>query len=153
MAKEYDDAESLAIITAGQHPSVDEAYEIRESLEGMTTYIPDEEAEKDTWAFPAWDGNGHEYKLDERVQYGGLLYKVVQAHVSQPNWTPDTTPALFARVSDPGEEWPEWIQPTGAQDAYALGDKVSHNDKHWISNANANVWEPGVYGWDEATEE
>ena len=152
MEKEYDDAEALAIITAGQHPSIDEAQEIRESLEGMTVYIPDEDAEKDTWAFPAWDGNGHVYTVGDRVQYMSLLYKVVQSHTSQPSWTPDTTPALFARISDPTEEWPEWIQPTGAQDAYALGDKVSHNEKHWVSNTNANTWEPGVYGWDEHTE-
>ena len=41
-------------------------------------------------------------------------------------------------------------QPTGAQDAYAKGAKVSHNGKHWVSTADNNVWEPGVYGWDEA---
>jgi len=50
------------------------------------------------------------------------------------------------------EEWPEWIQPTGAHDAYNIGDKVSHNSKHWINTINANVYEPGVYGWDEVTE-
>lgn len=38
----------------------------------------------------------------------------------------------------------------GAQSAYAMGAKVSHNGKHWISTADANVWEPGVYGWEEA---
>jgi hypothetical protein len=27
---------------------------------------------------------------------------------------------------------------------------VSHNDKHWISDVDANIWEPGVYGWSEA---
>jgi hypothetical protein len=29
------------------------------------------------------------------------------------------------------------------------GDKVSHNDKHWESQVDNNVWEPGVYGWVE----
>ena len=53
------------------------------------------------------------------------------------------------KAGDPAEEWPEWSQPIGAHDAYAAGDKVSHNSKHWVSNVNANVWEPGVYGWDE----
>lgn len=55
-------------------------------------------------------------------------------------------PALWVRTST--EEWPEWIQPIGAADAYKIGDKVSHNGAHWISNINGNVWEPGVYGWD-----
>ena len=45
------------------------------------------------------------------------------------------------------QEWPVWSQPTGAHDAYSAGDRVSHNGKHWTSNADGNVWEPGVYGW------
>ena len=49
-------------------------------------------------------------------------------------------------------EWPEWIQPVGAQDAYNTGAQVSHNNLHWISIADNNVWEPGVYGWNEVTE-
>lgn len=36
-----------------------------------------------------------------------------------------------------------------AHDAYAQGDKVSHNGKHWTSKVDNNVWEPGVYGWTE----
>lgn len=42
-----------------------------------------------------------------------------------------------------------WIQPTGATDAYPAGAKVSHNSKHWISDVDNNVWEPGVFGWSE----
>jgi len=41
------------------------------------------------------------------------------------------------------------VQPIGAQDAYPLGAKVSHDGKHWVSAAANNVWEPGVYGWEE----
>lgn len=77
------------------------------------------------------------------------LYRCVQAHTSQADWTPPATPALWAATSDPGEEWPAWSAPIGAHDAYALGDKVSHDGQHWISTVNANVWEPGVYGWQE----
>lgn len=29
----------------------------------------------------------------------------------------------------------------------ARGDKVTHNGGHWISDADSNIWEPGVYGW------
>jgi hypothetical protein len=43
---------------------------------------------------------------------------------------------------------PEWVQPTGAHDAYHLGDRVAHHDTGWASNIEANTWEPGVYGWD-----
>ena len=63
----------------------------------------------------------------------------------------DTAVSLWVSVSDPAEEWPAWSQPVGAQDAYAVGDKVSHNGKHWASTADANVWEPGVYGWNEVS--
>ena len=48
------------------------------------------------------------------------------------------------------DEWPVWVQPIGASDAYNKGDKVSHNEKNWISDVDANVWEPGVYGWTES---
>lgn len=93
---------------------------------------------------------GQYYEAGLRLQYNGKLYRVVQAHTSQADWTPGIVPALYTEVSNPGEEWPEWRQPTGAQDAYNQGDKVSHNEKHWICNVDGNVWEPGVYGWDEA---
>ena len=59
--------------------------------------------------------------------------------------TPDATPALWVVVTV--EEWPEWVQPTGAQDAYAKDAKVTHNEERWISDVDSNVWEPGVYGW------
>ena len=77
------------------------------------------------------------------------LYKCVQAHTSQADWTPDVTPALWSTASDPAIEFPEWSQPLGGHDAYNAGDKVSHNGKHWESNVDGNVWEPGVYGWTE----
>lgn len=99
-------------------------------------------------AFPKWKVD-YEYKTDDRLRYNNVLYKVLQNHTSQSTWTPDVTPSLYVRVDNPHEEWPEWIQPLGSTDAYPLGAKVSHNEKHWVSNVNANIWEPGVYGWDE----
>lgn len=96
--------------------------------------------------YPAWRTDTA-YTVDERISHEGLLYRCVQAHTSQDNWTPDVTPALWTRVSV--EEWPEWVQPTGAQDAYQTGDKVAHNGKHWVSAVDNNTWEPGVYGWTE----
>lgn len=63
---------------------------------------------------------------------------------------PSATPALWTAVSL--DEYPAWVQPIGAQDAYQTGDKVSHNGKRWTSNVDNNTWEPGVYGWTEVTE-
>ena len=83
----------------------------------------------------------------------GNLYKCVQAHRSQAGWEPENTPALWNKIGDPAEEYPAWSQPLGAHDAYPLGAKVSHNGKKWVSDVASNVWEPGVYGWSEYTED
>ena len=113
------------------------------------SYLDDTQAESVTVLFENW-AVGVAYSVGDRRQYKGLLYRCVQAHISQSDWTPDITPALWVRTST--EEWPEWIQPTGAHDAYNKGDKVSHNAKHWISDIDANVYEPGVACWTEVTE-
>ena len=112
----------------------------------MRDAATDETALEAVDIYPAWRTDTA-YTVDERISYEGLLYRCVQAHTSQDGWTPDLTPALWARVSV--EEWPEWVQPTGAQDAYMAGDKVSHNSRHWVSAVDNNTWEPGVYGWTE----
>lgn len=78
----------------------------------------------------------------DRYQYDGKLYKVVQPHTPQEGWEPDITPALWTEVSL--EEWPEWRQPAGAQDAYKIGDKVSYNGKRYISKIDGNTTEPGT---------
>jgi hypothetical protein len=127
------------------------AYKLRKAIEQATISLPDDTAVDVPELFPAWKPD-HTYSSGERVQDEGLLYRCVQPHTSQADWKPGITPALWALVDNPAEEWPEWRQPTGAQDAYASGAKVSHNSKHWVSTADNNVWEPGVYGWDEVAE-
>ena len=120
--------------------SIDKAYELRHFIEKASISLNDEDALESIELFPKWKSSTS-YAKDDRVRYLGILYKCVQAHTSQDDWTPDITPALWTVVSI--DEWPEWHQPTGAQDAYMKGDKVSHNDFHWISLIDNNVWEPG----------
>lgn len=93
--------------------------------------------------------SGKAYTVGERIQYGDKLYKCVQAHTSQDDWTPDVTPALWVVVSV--EEWPEFIHPTGAHDVYNKGDKITYNGKHYISLIDANAYSPDEYpaGWEE----
>ena len=112
-------------------------------------YLDDDEAESVTVLFEEWQTNTP-YAIGDRRQFDGLLYRCVQAHTSQDDWTPDKVPALWVRTST--EEWPEWIQPQGAHDAYMKGDKVSCDGLHWISDVDNNVWRPGIYGWSEANE-
>ena len=122
---------------------------MRQTMNLATSYLDDEQAESVTILFEEWQPDT-KYEVGDRRQYDDLLYRCVQAHTSQADWTPPQVPALWVRTST--EEWPEWIQPTGAHDAYNTGDKVSHNGKHWICMIDANVYEPGVYGWNEVTE-
>lgn len=120
---------------------------MRETITLAIGYLDDEHAETVTELFLPWESET-EYVVGDRRKYEGLLYRCVQAHTSQVGWEPPNVPALWVRTSV--EEWPEWIQPIGAQDAYHIGDKVTHNELHWISSVDNNVWEPGVYGWEQA---
>ena len=122
------------------------AYKLRQLIEQSATSLNDADALQGIELFPLWKDDA-DYQVGDRIRYEEVLYKCVQAHTAQPSWTPNITPALWVRVSI--DEFPEWIQPLGSEDAYRLGDKVSHLEKHWISTLDYNVYEPSVYGWDE----
>lgn len=121
------------------------ARKLRDLIVRASVSLDDESALQGIELFPTWKSNTA-YEVGDRIRYNDKLYKCVQAHTSQEDWTPDKVPALFVEVSI--EEFPEWHQPTGAHDAYNKGDKVSHNGKHWQSNVDGNVWEPPTM-WDE----
>lgn len=138
---------------------VDKEFEQEQKLQEMmvanirTSFLvnlSDEEAINIPLVFPAWDSNSKEYKKDDRCQYNGKLYKVLQAHTSQESWTPDTAVSLFVEVADPSIEYPDFKQPTGAHDAYNTGDKVTFNGKHYVCKINACTWSPSDYpsGWE-----
>lgn len=120
---------------------------IRRNILKVSTSLSDDYAWETPELFPVWE-SGIEVTSGERYQFRNKLYKCVQSHTTQEQWTPDITPALWTEVAKPGEI-PEWKQPTGAQDAYMTGDKVRHNEKIWVSTMDYNVYEPGVFGWDE----
>lgn len=124
---------------------------LRALIEKSSASLTDEEALTGVELFPHWS-DSDDYAVGDRVSYDGTLYKCLTAHTSQASWTPPVSPSLWVRVDDPSIEWPEWVQPLGSTDAYPQGAKVSHNDKHWISDVDGNVWEPGVAMWTEATE-
>lgn len=114
--------------------------------------IDDITASEHASTFAEWQPSVN-YKVGNIRRYGGvLLYRCIQDHTSQADWTPDRAVSLWVNISDPAEEWPAWSQPVGAHDAYQIGDKVSYDDRHWMSVAGDNVWQPGVYGWEEVNE-
>lgn len=57
--------------------------------------------------------------------------------------------------TEPVEEYPEFVAPSGAHDAYNTGDKITFNNKKYICKMNGCVWDPETYpaGWEEVTEE
>lgn len=103
--------------------------------------------------YPAWSANSVEYKVGDRVQYNGVLYKVLTAHTSQESWTPEAAPSLFVKVLTSDNEILDWEQPS-ADNAYMKGDKVRYNGKVYESLIDNNVWKPDEYpaGWKEVTE-
>ena len=125
-----------------------QALAIRSAMDAASAALTDEQAVECAAMFPWWDAAVH-YKFGERVRCGELLYKCLLEHDAQTAWTPDAAPSLWVRIDDPAVEFPEWVQPVGAADAYTAGAKVSHDGRRWVSDVNANVWEPGVYGWTE----
>lgn len=81
------------------------------------------------------------YKVGKIFHFKGILYEVIQEHTSQEDWKPNELPALYKRTI-PDDVIPEWIQPTGAHDAYNIGDKVIYNGIIWVSKIDANTTVP-----------
>lgn len=128
-----------------------ELYKIREMIEKAAISLSNDDALECVCLFPEWKPDT-DYAKPSRVRdpEDGLLYELIpETHHSQADWPPRLVPAIWKRIDDPSEEWPEWRQPTGAHDTYAANAKVSHNGHHWINSyGDGNSWEPGVFGWD-----
>ena len=140
------DVESFANYLKGES-------EIKAASAVAQRYVPDDVAltQPHVW-YDIWTSNSVEYVVGDIRLYGDELYRCLTAHTSQSDWAPDAAPSLWVKIADPSVEYPNWVQPTGSTDAYASGAKVTHNNKKWTSDVDANVWEPGVYGWTEVTE-
>lgn len=111
--------------------------------------IDDDVALKIPDVFPAWSCNRVDYKKEMKLTYNGVLYKVLQDHISQENWTPDAAPSLFTKVLTSTDGQPsQWIQPDSTN-PYMTGDKVIYNGHCYQSTIDNNVWAPDAYpnGW------
>lgn len=121
---------------------------VKRMLASDAENLTDEEALEVAALYPTWASkDGESVIVGERLWYDGKLYKVIQAHTVQSDWTPDVAVSLFTEVSI--VEWPEFVQPTGAHDAYMIGDKVTFNGQHYTSIIDNNVYSPAAYpaGW------
>lgn len=127
----------------------DLATQTRTAINALTENTTDEVALQAVTLYDEWNGDSVEYKTGDRVRKNNILYKVLQDHISQSDWTPDAAHSLFAKVLIPDASViHEWEQPDSTN-PYSKGDKVTHNGKTWMSDVDGNVWEPGVYGWSE----
>jgi len=119
-----------------------------EIIDEILDILTDEQALIVPDAFHEWKTDTA-YSVGDRVKFNKVLYKCLQAHTSQPSWSPDVSPSLWAVVRAGGEdEVLPWEQPDSAN-PYMKGDKVTHAGKTWVSDVDNNVWEPGIYGWIE----
>ena len=132
------------------------ARQVNRAIQFFTQTLGEEEAVQVADLYPQWQA-GTEYRsmfiVKNGVKADGTtrIFQVMQAHTSQANWLPEDTPALYKELGFTDDGTPTWVQPQGGHDAYKTGDIVSHNGTLWISTADGNVWEPGVYGWNPYT--
>ena len=113
------------------------------------------------WVQPV--GATDAYDKGDIVEYNGKKYiSTIDANV----WAPDvygwevyteggsTDPVEPSEPDTPTETIKDFVQPTGAHDAYAKGDKVRFNGKVYESVIDNNVYSPSAYpaGWKEITE-
>ena len=126
-----------------------EALAYRAKIENAAAFQDDENALESIELFPKWTV-GIAVKAGERYRHQSLLWRVVQDHTTQADWEPQNTPALWTEVSL--DEWPEWVRPTGAHNAYNQGDKVTFEGQHYISLIDGNTYSPAEYpaGWSQA---
>lgn len=125
-----------------------DAIKYRNIIQKAAESLKDSEAVETPMLFEKWEKNKN-YQINKRICYNNKIYKVLQAHTSQSDWTPDVAVSLFAQVLIPDPEViVQWVQPDSTN-PYMAGDKVSHNEKIWESIIDNNVWQPGVYGWNE----
>ena len=133
---------------------VQAAEQFRRAMQMFAQTLTDDEAMEIATVYPQYVV-GKVYKVDEMFTYGvnevgdPQLYRVVQAHTSQADWIPSATPSLYTPIGLTEEGYPVWSRPTGAHDAYNIGDIVDYKGTLYESLINGNTYSPDEYpqGW------
>ena len=131
------------------------AEHFRKALQLFAATLDDEKAMTVATLYDAWQV-GKAYAVNDLLTYGTnsvgdpQLYRVVQAHTSQDNWTPDVSASLYAAIGLDDSGYPVWSQPTGAHDAYNKGDIVNYNGTLYRCLMDGNTYSPDAYpaGWE-----
>lgn len=125
------------------------AEQFRKALQMFAMSLDEEKAMEVATVFDPWE-IGKAYSVGDFLIYGvnGVgdpqLYKVVQAHTSQAEWTPNTAVSLYVAIGLDEQGYPVWSQPTGAHDAYNKGDIVDDKGKLYESLIDGNTYVPGT---------
>lgn len=135
---------------------VQAAEQMRRALQMFCASLTDEQAMEVVAVYDPWKV-GKAYAVGEFITYGTnavgdpQLYKVVQAHTSQAEWTPDKTTSLYDAIGLDDAGYPVWSQPTGSHDAYNTGDIVNYNGTLYRCLIDGNVYSPDAYpaGWEK----
>ncbi len=131
------------------YPSVEASAKVASELAAQKAVADDvatpEQIHQMSGLYPNW-ADATAYAIDNVVRFQATTCRCVQAHTSQPDWTPPQVPALWTIYRPPGIALP-WVQPLGASDAYQTGELVTHSGDEWVCDIDDNVWEPGVTGW------
>ena len=123
------------------------AEQLRKALQMFASTLDTSKALEIPAVYPQWRVQWA-YNVGDIVAYGvnavgdPQLYKVVQAHMSQQEWTPDSTASLYDAIGLDDKGYPIWSQPSGVHDAYNIGDIVNYNGQLYESLLNGNVWSP-----------
>lgn len=133
--------------------------QIQRAIQLFAMTLPEETALEIPYVYDSWKA-GRTYIINEYLTYGvndvgdPQLYKVVQTHTSQADWVPGKQPALYTAIGLDDSGHPLWSQPTGAHDAYNIGDIVNYNGELYKSLINGNTYSPDFYpgGWELYTE-
>ena len=132
------------------------AEQFRKAVQMFAASLSEDKAMEISTIYDPWMA-GKAYSAGEYVTYGAntvgdpQLYKVVQAHTSQADWTPDAVASLFSPIGLDDSGYPVWSAPTGAHDAYNTGDIVNYNGTLYESLMDGNIYAPDAYpaGWRE----
>lgn len=140
--------DALALHLVKMSDAFAEAYP-DEAAEYRALFVQEQEIEAEEGeSAKQWENRlGENVNVDDEVAFEDDVYVVLQAHTISAEWCPPDTPALYRKKQ--GGEWPEWVQPQSAADAYNKGDKVTFEGEHYISAIDGNVWSPSAYpqGW------
>lgn len=154
---------SVNFVAAEVSKAIEKNALLTENLNKIAKQVLKSEISQDDYAamidvFPEWQIETA-YKTGDVVRYNFSAWEVIQDHTSQEDWSPELVAALFKQVTpktttDPTtgetiEVIADFVQPTGAQDVYMIGDKVQFESKVYESVIDNNTYSPTAYaqGW------